>query len=122
MESSSSPSVTSPERSDDASPFKLDTRLGRYDLIGVLGRGGMGVVFEAFDPALDRPVAVKVLSAHHASNAAGIAGAARRLAREGVIMARLAHPNVIRVYDVGIEAGHTFVAMELVRGHTLAGW
>ena len=70
MEGSSSPSVTWPEGSDNASST-LDTRLGRYDLIGLLGSGGMGVVFEAFDPALDRPVAVKVLSRHGADDVLG---------------------------------------------------
>jgi eukaryotic-like serine/threonine-protein kinase len=97
------------------STFGMGTRLGRYDLVSVLGAGGMGVVFEARDPDLDRAVAVKVLSAH------GGAGGAR-LRREGVTMARLTHPNVIRVYDVGFANGHTFVAMELIRGCTLAAW
>jgi len=94
-------------------------RLGRYELRGLLGAGGMGAVFEAFDPVLDRSVAVKVLrnKREHLDEA----GAARLL-REGMTMARLAHPNVIRVYDLGFEAGHIFVAMELIRGCNLAEW
>ncbi len=112
---------TAPAGEDDwqAVVPDLGARMGRYELRSVLGAGGMGVVFEAIDPELDRAVAVKVLL----SRAGGLdsAGAAR-LRREGVTMARLTHPNVIRVYDVGVAMGHVFVAMELVRGCTLADW
>ena len=97
----------------------LGPRLGRYELRGLLGAGGMGAVFEAFDPELERAVAVKVLrSTSRQLDEVGTA----RLRREGLTMAKLAHPNVIRVYDVGVEDGHVFVAMELVRGGTLAEW
>src|ERR1044071_8152086 len=77
----------------------LDARLGRYDLISVLGNGGMSVVFEARDPALDRVVAVKVLSADRAEPRSIMMW----LQREAVIMARLTHPNVIQVHDVGVD-------------------
>ena len=91
-------------------------RCGRYEVLGQVGAGGMGVVFEALDPELARPVAVKVLHSAHGSEGAA------RMKREGQTMAQLAHPNVIRVYDVGVAHGHAFVAMELVRGSTLGGW
>jgi serine/threonine protein kinase len=101
----------------DRAPPSLGARLGRYELKQVLGAGGMGVVFEATDPGLDRAVAVKILRPRGGRfDAAGAA----RLRREGQVMARLTHPNVIRVYDVGVEQDHVFVAMELVRGGTLA--
>jgi tetratricopeptide (TPR) repeat protein len=98
---------------------EVGPRLGRYELRGLLGAGGMGAVFEAFDPILDRAVAVKVLRQSRAGLDDHGAG---RLLREGMTMARLAHPNVIRVYDLGVESGHVYVAMELVRGCTLAEW
>jgi serine/threonine protein kinase len=96
---------------------ELRGRLGRYELRDVAGVGGMAMVFEARDPALDRTVAIKVLR----STSRGTAGEAV-LRREGQTMARINHPNVVRVYDVGLAHGHTFVAMEFVRGGTLTTW
>src|SRR3569833_2624616 len=74
--------------------------LGRYRLRERGGEGGMGVVFAAHDPVLVRTVAVKVL--HPRLGGAGSRGE-ERLRREGQTMARIAHPNVIRVYDVGAQ-------------------
>jgi len=99
-------------------PIGLGARLGRYEVRSVVGSGGMGVVFEARDPELDRMVAVKVLRARSGDGSEG----ELRLRREGQTMARLTHPNVIRVYDVGVAHGHAFVAMEFVAGGTLADW
>ena len=110
--------VTEHDECDVDAAIGLDARLGRYDLLGVLGNGGMSVVFEARDPVFDRLVAVKVLSADRANPRT----IAMWLQREAVIMARLAHPNVIQVHDVGIDQGCGFVVMELVRGCTLAAW
>jgi adenylate cyclase len=94
----------------------LGARMGRYELRSVVGAGGMGMVFEALDPELERSVAVKVLLR------ARVETEATALRREGQTMARLTHPNVIRIYDVGVGHGHAFVAMEFVRGGTLADW
>jgi serine/threonine protein kinase len=110
--------VTEHDADDMEAAFGLDARLGRYDLIGVLGNGGMSVVFEARDPAFDRVVAVKVLSAYRADPHY----ITMWLQHEAVIMALLTHPNVIQVHDVGIDRGCAFVVMELVRGCTLAEW
>jgi hypothetical protein len=104
-----------------ASP-QAGARIGRYEILGLLGRGGMGVVYEARDPALDRGVALKVLRPD-----AGLAGGSERLLREARALARLAHPHVVTVYDVGEDVAddggrRVFVAMELVRGATLRGW
>jgi predicted Ser/Thr protein kinase len=93
-------------------------RIGRYEVTGVLGRGGMGIVYEARDPALDRRVALKVMRADLAVAAAG----SERLVREARALARLAHPNVVAVHDVGEDGGRLFVAMEMVRGSTLRAW
>jgi tetratricopeptide (TPR) repeat protein len=86
--------------------------LGRYVLIRELGHGAMGTVYRAYDPELDRSVAVKVLHELDAE-------ACTRLRREAQAMARLAHPNVVSVYDVVAEGDVVFVAMELVEGGTL---
>ena len=94
---------------------QLDSVLGRYRLERELGAGGMGVVHAAFDPDLERTVALKVL--RHASD-----DASARLLREARAMAKLSHPNVITIFEVGTAAGRDYIAMELIDGETLAGW
>ena len=81
----------------------------------------MGIVLEGRDPELARRVAIKILHPEHARGAEGRA-AADRLTREARAMARLAHPNVVTVYEVGWSEGRIFVAMELIEGTTLRGW
>jgi tetratricopeptide (TPR) repeat protein/predicted Ser/Thr protein kinase len=93
--------------------------LGRYVVIDRLGVGGMGVVYSAYDPELDRKIAVKVL--HGRTSRKGSQGAAR-LVREAQALARLSHPNVVAVHDVGTFEDRVFVAMEFVSGHTLNEW
>ena len=93
------------------------SRLGRYVVLGRLGEGGMGVVYAAWDPELDRRVAVKLLH----RRADGSDGPARML-REAQALARLQHENVLAVHDVGQIDGRVFVATELVPGGTLAAW
>jgi serine/threonine protein kinase len=92
--------------------------VGRYEIDSRLGSGGMGVVYRAHDPDLDRPVAVKLL---HSESSADDKARARML-REARALAKLSHPNVITVYDVGTDAGQVFVAMELVAGRDLRRW
>ncbi|MBL8743732.1 MAG: serine/threonine protein kinase, partial [Myxococcales bacterium] len=95
--------------------------IGRYRVIGRLGEGGMGAVLAAHDPELDRTVALKILH----ESAGDERGELRdRLAREARAMAKLAHPNVVAVYDVGADpaSGQLFVTMELVDGTTLRDW
>ena len=84
--------------------------VGRFHITRVLGAGGMGTVYVARDATLGREVAIKV---HHT------AGGAQRLRREAVAMARLAHPNVVTVFEVGDLAGRPFVVMEYITGTTL---
>jgi tetratricopeptide (TPR) repeat protein/predicted Ser/Thr protein kinase len=94
--------------------------LGRYVVIDLLGTGGMGVVYQAYDPELDRRVALKLLRVN-APQIDGTEGE-RRLLREAQAMAKLSHPNVVPVYDVGTVKGGLFVAMEYVKGSTLREW
>jgi hypothetical protein len=88
----------------------------RYDILGVLGRGGMGVVYEARQLDLDRVVALKVI---RAGDHAGPDERAR-FRQEGLAAARLQHPNIVQVFDVGEHAGIPFLALEFVPGGSLA--
>jgi eukaryotic-like serine/threonine-protein kinase len=130
--------------------WRTIVQVGRYVVLERIGAGGMGVVYAAYDPELDRKVALKVL--HHSSLGHGD-GRRPRLLREAQAMAKLSHPNVVTVYDVGVfdrdllqdhppwidDAAATrtdesllaasttddprmFVAMELIDGETLATW
>jgi serine/threonine protein kinase len=92
-------------------------RLGRFVILAKLGEGGMGLIYQAKDPSLDRDVAIKVLSPRH-----GDTDHRERLLREAQAMGRVAHPNVVSVYEVGADEGILFIAMELVQGETLGEW
>ncbi len=96
-------------------------KIGRYVLLDVLGAGGMGMIYVAYDPRLDRRVAIKVLRTGKKSGSAHTDGQARLL-REAQAMAQLSHPNVVPVYDVGPFEESVYVAMELVKGETLSQW
>lgn len=91
--------------------------LGRFELRTRIGSGGMGVVYAAYDPELDRDVALKILESSGESEQAR-----QRLLREAQALARLSHPHVVAIHDVGMARGHVFIALELVNGHTLAEW
>jgi len=115
------------EHSNPSSPpthtqeFQRGDQAGRYVILERVGAGGMGVVYAAWDPKLDRKVALKLLHINQANHSP-------RLEREAMAMARLTHPNVIVVHDFGEvdgvgEAGRRlFVAMEFVEGETLKRW
>jgi tetratricopeptide (TPR) repeat protein len=89
--------------------------IGRYVVIEELGRGGMGVVYAAYDPELDRKVAIKLL---HASRSATDQGR-EELLREAQAIASISHPNVVAVHDVGTFESRVFMAMEFLGGGTL---
>jgi tetratricopeptide (TPR) repeat protein/predicted Ser/Thr protein kinase len=109
----------SPEARDDPSPWlEVGRRVGRYVVLRELGRGGMGVVLAAFDEELDRKVAIKLLRPDLSVDASSH----MRLLREAQAMAKLSHPNVAQVYEVGEVQGRIFLAMELVPGKTLRAW
>lgn len=95
-----------------------DVLAGRYRLLSVLGSGGAGVVFEAHDAQLERRVALKLLH----SSRAGDSHRRERLLRESRVMARLRHPNVVTVYDVGVSEDATYIAMELIEGASARAW
>jgi tetratricopeptide (TPR) repeat protein len=94
------------------------TRLGRYLLLERIGEGGMGVVYAAYDPELDRRVALKLLHGKRGQTE----GAQSRLLREAQAIARISHPNVVSIFDVGTVGGRIFLAMEMVEGSTLDEW
>src|SRR5262249_39632736 len=94
--------------------FHPGARIGRYILLDEVGRGAMGIVYAAYDPDLDRKIALKLIAPTHAGN--------QRLLREAKAMARVACPNVVTVYDTGVFGEHVVVAMELMDALTLTEW
>ncbi len=103
-------------RTDPGLTLAKGSMLDRFLVLDSIGSGGMGVVVSAFDPHLDRKVAIKLLR----PKAIGGSGEPReRLLREAKAMARVTHPNVITVHEVGEVAGQVFVAMEYIDGGTL---
>ena len=89
---------------------------GRYRMESLLGAGGMAAVYRARDSELDRPVAIKILAEHLATDASF----RERFVREARMAGRLAHPNIVHVYDAGEDNGRPFIVMEYVEGRTLA--
>ncbi|MEO7730823.1 MAG: serine/threonine-protein kinase, partial [Kofleriaceae bacterium] len=87
---------------------------GRFRVLERLGAGGMGVVYEAYDPDLARGVALKLINVAASDRETALA--------EAKALARLSHPNVVPIYDVGLERDHVYLVMELVRGQTLRTW
>lgn len=94
------------------------TMVGRFEVRERLGSGGMGIVYEAYDPQLERRLALKVLRA----DATLAADGAARLVDEARAMAKLSHPNVLTVYEAGTFEDQVFIAMALVEGYTLRSW
>ncbi|MEW6432844.1 MAG: serine/threonine-protein kinase [Myxococcota bacterium] len=102
-----------------AGTLERGAQVGRFVVLDTLGVGGMGAVYSAYDPELDRRVAVKLLRSQPGADAQA---AHARMLREAQAMARLSHPNVVNVFDVGEHAGGIFIAMEYVPGTTLRTW
>src|SRR5262245_11654833 len=97
--------------------------VGRYIVLEQLGAGAMGVVYAAYDPDLDRKIALKLLRPEKPGAGSGAAETrAARLLREAKAIARLSHPNVVSVHDVGVFQGRVFIAMEFLGGGTLKRW
>ncbi|MGB1275594.1 MAG: protein kinase domain-containing protein, partial [Nannocystaceae bacterium] len=102
--------------------FQVDcpvTKIGRFSVGAPIGQGGMGVVYSAVDEQLGRTIALKVV---RVDDGAPSQRHQHRLLREAQAMARLSHPNVVQVYEAGTHEGLVFIAMELIRGETLAAW
>lgn len=94
----------------------VGTTLGQYELVEYLGKGGMGVVYQAIQPRLNRPVAIKILS----ESQAGRPEQVKRFEREAEIAANLEHPNIVPVYDYGTEDNMSYVVMRFLGGGSLA--
>lgn len=112
----SSPTQTAPLSEGSRVAAHSLRKMGRYELVAEVGRGGMGVVYRAWDPELNRDVALKVLAAHQLADD----GARTRFLREARAAARLEHPGIVRVYDIGEDEGNVYFTMPLVIGPTLS--
>lgn len=93
-----------------------DKELGRFRIIRVLGRGGMSIVYEAYDPQLQRHVALKMLNSHYRAKDH------TRLTREGIALARVSHPHIVQVYEAGEIDGKLYLSLELIDGVPLSQW
>lgn len=116
--------VVSGERKDPTltvSGIQKGEALDRYVILDRLGSGGMGEVYAAWDPVLDRKVAVKVLRPDIETSSIG-EELKHRLLGEAQSLAKLAHPNVVTVHDVGLAGDRVYLAMEFVDGRTLKDW
>jgi serine/threonine protein kinase len=98
------------------------TQFGRYQVMRVLGRGAMGLVYEGLDPRLDRQVAIKVISTAALADGELRASYSARFIQEAQAVARLNHPHIVTLYDFGEEKGVAYMVMELVRGDELAAY
>jgi tetratricopeptide (TPR) repeat protein/tRNA A-37 threonylcarbamoyl transferase component Bud32 len=108
---------------DGVMPRRAGDAIGRYRIVARIGGGMMGEVFAAVDPQLGRKVAIKVLRRDSAADGADDAeDRSTRLLAEAQALARVSHPNVVGIYEVGTVAGHLFIAMELLDGGTLTRW
>ena len=95
--------------------FSVGDRLGRFEIVGSLGAGGMGEVYRAHDQQLSRDVAIKVLPTAFSDDA----DRRRRFEQEARAAGGLNHPNILAVYDIGIERGSSYLVTELLDGETL---
>jgi len=113
----SSPPATPALDAPSGATLERGQTIDRFVVLGLLGRGGMGEVYAAYDPELDRKVAIKLLRAQD-----DVFDRKSRLLREAQAIAKLQHPNVVVVYDVGTHGDHVFIAMEFVEGRTANAW
>jgi serine/threonine-protein kinase len=100
----------------EAATLPAGTRLGKYELVRLLGAGGMGAVYEGIHTDMGKRVAIKTLS----PAVAEIPGARARFLREAQLTSKVRHPHIVDVSDVGTEGGHAFLVMELLRGEDLS--
>lgn len=95
------------------------SQFGRYKIIQLLGKGGMGTVYKGSDPVIDRAVALKTIRLDFALSPAEISELKERLIREAKAAGKLSHPHIVTIYDVGEEGGLHYIAMEYLSGYTL---
>ncbi len=115
-EAPSGPVLTADAPAPDRDLYAAGTRLGGFEILRLMGRGGMGAVYEAVDTQLSRTVALKTLTAGMANREAAVA----RFKLEAQAAAQLLHPNVVAVHAFGVDRGVAYMAMEYLRGETLA--
>lgn len=94
-------------------------KLGKYEIVGELGRGAMGVVYKGFDPGIERDVAIKTVRKDLLAGEADAEMQIARFRREAQAAGRLNHPNIVAVYEYGEDGETTYIAMEFVRGRSL---
>src|ERR1039457_7130983 len=94
-------------------------QLGRYQIIGEIGRGGMGAVYRGVDPAIGRTVAIKTILFTGSGSEREIAELRGRLLREAQAAGTLMHPNIVTVFDMGEDGGVAYIVMEFIQGRTL---
>ncbi len=109
------PAQTNQDKVGDQRSLEAGDRFGAYEIRGTLGRGAMGVVYDAWDTTLERRVALKLLRWHRKRSA-------ERLVREARALARLDHPNVVKIWAAGVLEGSLYIAMERVEGQNLREW
>jgi serine/threonine protein kinase/tetratricopeptide (TPR) repeat protein len=115
------PRATDLPRSHDE--LARGTRIARYTVLDVIGSGGIGIVYTAYDPDLDRRVALKLLRPSKlAGRRMAIQQRRARLLREAQALARLSHPNVVPIYEVGTFGAQIYLVMEFIDGLTLGAW
>jgi serine/threonine protein kinase len=96
-------------------PSDKPAKIGKYDIIDVIGRGGMGIVYKATDPNLDRLVAIKMMTGGYASNPERL----KRFFREAQSTGGLQHPNIVTIFELGDHGGNPYLVMEYLEGNSL---
>ena len=115
----SSPEETPKGISEKSTAHLPLSQFGRYKILELIGKGGMGTVYKGLDPALDRLVALKTIRLDFAVSAEEISELKERLVREAKAAGKLSHPNIVTIYDVGEQEGLQYIAMEYLSGYTL---
>jgi serine/threonine protein kinase len=90
-------------------------KIGKYDVLDVIGRGGMGIVYKAVDPGIGRAVAIKMMTGAMGDDPEML----KRFNREAQSVGKLQHPNIVTVYELGVEDGNPYLVMELLDGESL---
>ena len=112
--------ITDNDGSFNSTPQPTDiTKLGRYEVSGILGKGAMGQVYMGKDPAINRPIALKTIRLDFVTDKNEMAELKERLHREAQAAGKLSHPNIVTIYDVGSEGDLQYIAMEYLEGQTL---
>jgi len=101
----------------------LPHTIDRFEIIAVLGKGSMGIVYKAFDPVLQREIAIKTVEPHFGSDTNELEKFIERFKREAIAVAKLNHPNIVTIFDFGFIRDTTpYIAMELINGKTLKSY